>query len=1820
MQTKPRFNRNSRWGNRAKLLPGKRRLSFEVLEMRHLLATLLVSSTSDSGPGSLRQAIIDSNSSVAVLDTIEFNIAGTGVRTISPSSALPIIVDAVFIDGYSQPSASANTNSVDKGLNTIFGIELAGNSAGGGVHGLLLGAGSNGSTVRGLVINRFSGDGIRVESSGNMLAGNFIGTNPLGTVASANGTGIRILGPSNYVGGPTPQERNLLSGNTTGAGVFFEGTASTGNVVRGNLIGTNSAGTSAVANNSAVAIIGAPGNIIGGTDSGDGNVLSGNREDGVVTFGEAATGNWVQGNFIGTNVSGTAAVPNARHGIYLLTSSNTIGGTTVGARNVISGNTQSGVHIENASFNTIQSNFIGVNAAGQAALANLREGVSVFGGVNNALGGTVAGAGNVISGNGQSGIVIFANGVQNTVAQGNWIGTNADGASLGNGFYGVFVANSSGNMIGGSPGGNTIAFNGRDGIAITGQFAGQAVGNQFQANSIYSNVGLGIDLGDDGADYPQDARFGPGLNNRQDFPILTEVIATAGGTTVRGALLGPNGATKHRIDFFANAAADTSGFGEGQTFLGSIIVNGISDVAVTFTATLPALPAGQPLVTSTATDITDRGSGPLNNTSEFSPPFLPPTVYTVTTTNDSGPGSLRAAITAANAHAGFDRIEFAMVATDAGHFYYQDDGVAGQVTLAKVAATTAIDDAGLPTTGTTAVDPDWPHAWFSIRPTAALPHIGEPVLIDGYTQAGASANTNTAPQGLNTVLRIEVSGQNSGALPGFAPGIFRFAQGAAASTIRGLVINRVAGPKISLVNATGVRVEGNFVGPDVSGTLAFAGTESNGVVTQLSTFDTKVGGLTAGARNLISANLNGVTIGRNTASVHGNLIGTDRTGTKALGNSDSGVSTAEGSTIGGPTSAAANLISGNHIGVTATGGTIQNNLIGTDPSGTLNVGNRAMGVFVDINGTNTQIVENRIAFNGFAPSKGGGLGYGAGVRIYGGQTPAVGNGNAISRNVIFANFGPGIDLGSDGVTPNDVPSSSTLPDQDLGPNLLQNFPVITSVTDLSPGTRIHGTLSSTPSSNFRLEFYANPERDEDTFDFLSIIRQGEFGEGKTFIGAVDVTTGVDGVFNFNLDLPALPPGQPFVTATATDITDDGSGQRNNTSEFSPVEPLGGCNFTVTNTGDTALGTLREAIICANVTAGAQTIDFAIPANDPRHVYYKDDDIPGEVTLGNTTVTNAPDDTTIADIDPDWPHSWFSIHPSHTLPTTTDVAILNGYTQPGSTPNTQAAPLGLNSILRIEIDGSSVSGNGLAFAGAPAMVAGLVLNRFAQYGISVQSDGSFLVGNYVGTDLSGTLALGNKEDGVFLDNAVGVLVGGLVPQTRNLISANEGYGIVLKSGGSHHIQGNLFGTSRGATATLANLRDSILAANSSTNVVGGFTPGATNVLVVDPGFSVPDGPPLFVPDDAVPTVKECVKLRDKLRELQPNYHSFGGYTSFFSDYGGNSKIYNAANNYRFCINVLKTRNLSDIANAINDNRFVRGEGVLALSAGLTSSLQQSAAGEVLLGIDLGNSGVTLNDGDNLATSQIDPDSDNVQNFPLPTAATGTAATTVITGTLNSHINSNFRIEFYSNTIGPSFRAGERFLGFMNVTTNAQGDALFTFTSPIVVPAGQFITTTATWLLDTDNDPATPLDPIGTSEFSDVIEVILSNAPWHNVARPLDVNNDQLISPIDVLLVINYLNTFGSGPLPSSRPLDTGFLDTNGDEVASPLDVLLIINFLNSKPLGEGEAPGRQVSLPTDLSYLFASPKKHDPLAIELEESIDLLALDAIYLTNKRLRGW
>ena len=534
--------------------------------------------------------------------------------------------------------------------------------------------------------------------------------------------------------------------------------------------------------------------------------------------------------------------------------------------------------------------------------------------------------------------------------------------------------------------------------------------------------------------------------------------------------------------------------------------------------------------------------------------------FLVTTTSDAGPGSLRAAILNANATSGPDTISFGIPGSDVHR----------------------------------------------IVVTSVLPAITEALVIDGFTQLGSDLNTD--PIGINAVLKIEVAGN---------PGMNGFVIHAGPSAIRGLAIFDFFGA-IVIDSPTGPnRVESSFLGVDAAGSpmgnLA-------GVVLKGSSVDT-VGGSDPGVRNLLSANLIGVQAdsGHN-KRILGNLIGTDLTGTAALGNEIGVWVKDSGASVGEADPAARNVISGNlQSGVVVSGqsnASVAGNFIGPDATGFAPLGNLGRGVESEGAGVTT-ISSNVISGNG---SDGISLGAfvsgavhlnhigtdpvgisamgnaGAGILVDsaacligdafdGGNTIAYNQAGVwvvlpglplygIRANSIYANGGLGIVSGSAPV---------------IHPNAagaLDNFPLIVSVTSDDTSTTVQGVYRGAPNCPVGIDFFVSP---------ICSPRPRQFEEGETYVGSEDGQSDASGEFAFTVTLPVSLDNER-VTATATagpcpfPLSPDGaSADPKQTSQFSQRLP-----FSIDPTSGSVAGGAPLTIFGTDFLPGASVTIGGVP--------------------------------------------------------------------------------------------------------------------------------------------------------------------------------------------------------------------------------------------------------------------------------------------------------------------------------------------------------------------------------------------------------------------------------------------------------------------------------------------------------------------------------------------------------------------------------------------------------------------------------------------------
>lgn len=700
-----------------------------------------VSNLSDSGPGSLRQAIIDANTTVGP-DQILFSIPGPGPHLIQPASPLPAINEALVIDGISEP------DYLDRPV-----VILDGSMAGLASDGLRVLAGQ--VTIQGLSVVSFDGDGILLQGGNGLIRGNYIGLRPdytcdanrigvhiddaagwrlgdllldlpnfisgndlVGVVIDGPGAsdnelvdnyigvrpdgvsacagqdyGVRVLGGAigNFVGLPGhPDKRNLISGNSIHGvnGITFGnhiyncwiGTDHTGNAPLGNgLDGIEVFGDDWIIEDCVVSGNGEDGLDLDGeraliignhlglgvdgltlvpnteegldfdeafdSDIGDGtpdgrNLISGNGRVGIAIGLIAAENVRIRGNYIGTDITGLSARPNAVDGITIFSGLGVvIGGGSSGEGNVISGNGRCGIEIQGSgtSGNVYSGNYLGLGADGMTAIPNGANGIHLKSGAHdNLIGGAGPGEGNVISANSSDGIHIASDTGADNYVLGNTVGRSADGSvARGNGNTGVEIAATE-NFVGGSgPGmGNTVSNNLRHGVLFSGSsiVRSYVIGNTIEhngmdgvsvqnsnavvsimSNGIHGNLDLGIDLGADGPNPNDNLDVDLGPNSGQNSPVLTTAVKNGGVTIITGTFHGQPLAD-FNIEFFTSPTSDGASLGQGKVHVGTTIQT--SDGAGNFTiaTSIPGLNVGDRLTATCTHEIL----GNTRSTSEFS--------------------------------------------------------------------------------------------------------------------------------------------------------------------------------------------------------------------------------------------------------------------------------------------------------------------------------------------------------------------------------------------------------------------------------------------------------------------------------------------------------------------------------------------------------------------------------------------------------------------------------------------------------------------------------------------------------------------------------------------------------------------------------------------------------------------------------------------------------------------------------------------------------------------------------------------------------------------------------------------------------------------------------------------------------------------------------------------------------------------------------------------------------------------------------------------------------------------------------------------------
>lgn len=934
----------------------------------------------------------------------------------------------------------------------------------------------------------------------NTIIGNLIGTNYNGISAIPNQWGIRIYNSAdNVIGGDLgvkgnkSYEGNIVSGNN-GNGIWIEGEGATGNWITGNYIGLAADGITPLPNEEfGVKIRETSGNTIGGMGLLDGNVISGNVKHGIlIEYDVSGNGNEVYRNKIGTDYTGNIAVPNQQSGVVILESShNKIGVAHNG--NLISGNNSSGVLMwgDSANYNIIQGNDIGIGKDGKddIPLPNNFAGVGIHKGSNNSIGGAGVGEGNVISNNRHWGLWIGWEEATNNRVIGNYIGTDPSGTeAMGNGYdqpdeegAGIRIYQSSGNTIGGSePGeGNIISNNQKYGIIINGSVKDDNVfpasDNYILGNLIGTDKTGMLDMGNE---------IGIQIDTASNNFIggeLTSERNIISGNDLHGIMINSQFSSENTI--LGNyIGTDITGLLARPNDVNGILIDGGRKNLIggeTYRSRNYIAGNGENGIYIDFSDQRDTAKWNMIKGN-----FIGLSIDGKNVLQQSNVGVLIKAPQnfiggtnpgAGNVISGNLNLGIQIFGKDAIGNYIQGNNI------------------GLDSTGT-----KWVENW----------EVG-----------------NNAGIGLHDCYRTLVGGAIEGAgnvISGNQGGI-----GISSSTQEQYPSEH--------------QIFGNFIGTDYSGSDS-VGNRYIGITISYAT-DNTIGGSNTLERNIISGNGSyGVYLTFNSNNeVKGNFIGTDITGTKSIANREAGILFGRASNnniAGGSETNEGNLISGN-LGsnilidgdIHCDGNIIQGNLIGTDISGTKALCIRKsthpyMGVGIRIREhvTNTLI-------GGMEPGEGNIIAYNGNYGIGYHQLENEGFGNRILSNSIHSNGNIGIDLNADLVTVNDAG------DGDVGPNNLQNYPVLNNVAFSQNKLDITGSLNSAPNADYLIQYFVSPEADD-----------SEYGEGATYVGSNTVTTDATGNNSFSASFETLLRDGLVVTATATDM-------QGNTSEF--CEAIGG---------------------------------------------------------------------------------------------------------------------------------------------------------------------------------------------------------------------------------------------------------------------------------------------------------------------------------------------------------------------------------------------------------------------------------------------------------------------------------------------------------------------------------------------------------------------------------------------------------------------------------------------------------------------------------------
>lgn len=1521
--------------------------------------------------------------------------------------------------GFSTSGSTLNTIIQGNYIGTdITGTLARGNYVGvavGNAPGTVIGGISAGA---GNVISANAQQGISVFVNGaSTIQGNIIGLNATGTAALGNSQGIDLSTSNNLVGGTDPAARNVISGN--GEGLRISGATSTANTVRGNLIGTDISGLLDLGHETGIQIVSAVGTIIGGAIANAGNVISGN-EIGVLveSLTAAPTSTLIAGNYIGVDMTGAGALGNEFDGIDIRTGGNTIGGTDPLARNIISGNSQRGIiiHGVNAVANTVAGNYIGTDVTGNAAHPNF-VGVRVTS-ASNTIGGSITGAGNLISGNAENGV--YVSGVGGNTIQGNTIGLNVTGdADLGNAGSGIMLDNTANNVIGGNSAltrntisgndfvgvyafgitttgniirGNYIGTdvtgtaaigNGASGIAFTGDASSNIVGGDSTAgegNLISGNANAGIAIGFSGGKSTDNVVQGniigldaTGLVAMPNFDGLTIAEGASSGNQIGGTGTGQGNIISGNL----GRGVVISGTGADNNVLaGNFIGTNISGTAAIGNASIGvAIEAGAS-----------------NNT-----------IGGLTTAHRNIiSGNLASGVHIAGASATGNSIQGNLIGTNA----------AGTAAIGNAIGVTITSSASNNTIGGTT----------SGAENVISGNSGVGVLVTGVGTTGNVVAGNTiglASNGIATIsnLRgIQISGAASNNLVGTNGDGIGDAQ--ERNVISG---NNDLGIWITGNGTNSNIVAGNLIGTDRTGTLD-RGNAWDGIRVEGSAKNTRIGTDADGVhdaaeRNVISGNnQNGIWVrgaGTDGTVIAGNYLGTNAAGSAVIGNSLRGVHIGEGvkntrigtNSDGIADAAEGNLISGNLTGIWladagTTGNLVAGNLIGTDVTGLFDLGNAADGVLISLGATTNTIGGSDLAARNIISGNNS-----RGVAITGSMT----SGNIVQGNYIGVNAAGTASLGngSDGIRV--ASAGNMIGGSEAGAGNLvsgNGWNGINIDTAAAVGNKIQGNYVGLNAAG--TDRIANANHGV-------LIWGGAIGTivGTDGDGVNDATEGnvISGNTWDEVSFWTGGADQTVIAGNLLGTTADGLTALTR-NRYGVWVTQGALNTRIGTNADGISDELERNIISGGGSDGVR-IDVAGVANARVAGNFIGTDINETVDLGNAGVgvrINNSSGNTIGGS---------AIASRNVISGNSgDGVRITGNSASGN--RVQGNHIGTNVTGCLNLGNSAfgvavVAGATSNFIGTDGNGVGdefedNVISGNGSYGIWIGDEGTndnTIAGNFIGLDATGTSAVANANSGVLIGGgATNNIVGGSNANDRNVISGNILAGVAFQGSGTtgNVAAGNFIGTDVKGRLPLGNQGYGIVVEdNSSDNQIGLNVLSGGNLISAN--------------------VAGGIQHSSTLSNEILNNH-IGTDITGVADLGNSGPGISVINGWA-------------VVGGLAANRFNRiafnTTGIVVTGGGRASIRGNAIFDNDGLGIDLGNDGVTAND-----SGDADTGPSGLQNYPILTPAVSGGQTRVI-GQFESTPASSFDIDFFASTVADSSGFGEsqRFLGSISVTTNVSG---------------------------------------------------------------------------------------------------------------------------------------------------------------------------------------